>query len=98
MKRFGRKPGFPSRWMYGQAHAKRSAADVAEEILEFLNNGGMHDPKEVANAVGLPEEDVEKVLDFLMQTGFVKKGVRITNPGSNLLKLPIEEGKPKRRL
>lgn len=98
MKKFGRKPGFPSRGMSKQTPAKWSVPDIADEILEFLGDGKTHDPKELANAVGLPEEEVEKVLDFLMQTGLVKKGIRITNPGSNFLKLPIGKWNPKRRL
>jgi DNA-binding IclR family transcriptional regulator len=90
MKKFGRKPGFPSKGMFKQAPAKRSAANVADEILEFLGDSEVHDLKELANAVGLPKEEAEKVLDFLIQTGLVKKGARITNLGSNFLKLPVE--------
>jgi len=89
MMKFGRRPGFPSREMFGPMPAGRAAADVTEDIMELLGDGELHDPREIANAVGLSEEEVEKALDFLVQSGLVKKGVQITKLGSNFLKLPV---------
>jgi len=89
MIKFGRRPGFPSRGMFERIPTRRAAADVAEGILKFLGDGELHDPRQVAKMVGLPERDTEKVLDFLMQGGLVEKGVRITKSGSNFLKLPV---------
>jgi len=39
----------------------------------------------------LPEDKGEKILDFLAQTGFVRKGVQITRLGSNFITLPVEK-------
>ncbi len=89
MMKFGRRPGFPSRGMFEHIPARRAAADVAEGILKFLGDGELHDPRQVAKMVGLPERDTEKALDFLMQGGLVEKGVRITKSGSSFLKLPV---------
>jgi len=74
--------------MFERIPARRAPVDVAEDILKFLGDGELHDLREVAKMVGLPERDTEKVLNFLMQGGFVEKGVRITKSGSNFLKLP----------
>jgi len=57
--------------------------------MELLGDGELHDPREIANAVGLSEEEVEKALYFLVQSGLVKKGVQITKLGSNFLELPV---------
>jgi len=89
MMKFGRRLGFPSRGMFGPMPAGRAAADVAEDILEFLGDGELHEPREISNAVDLSEKDAEKILDFLMQSGLVKKGVRITKSGSIFLELPV---------
>ena len=89
MMKFGRRPGFPSREMFGHMPAGRAAAGVAEDILEFLGDGELHEPREIANAVDLSEKEIEKVLDFLVQSGLVKKGVQITKLGSNFLELPV---------
>jgi len=89
MMKFGRRPGFPSRGMFGPVPAGRAAAGVAEDILEFLGNGELHEPREIANAVDLSEKEVEKALDFLVQSGLVKKGVQITELGSDFLELPV---------
>jgi len=89
MMKFGRRPGFPSRGMFGPVPAGRAAAGVAEDILEFLGNGELHEPREIANAVDLSEKEVEKALDFLVQSGLVKKGVKITKLGSDFLELPV---------
>lgn len=88
---FGRKPGFPGREIYGRMPARRAAADVADEILEFLRPGKLCELGEVAKAVDLPEGEVERILDLLMQINLVKKGVRITSSGRNFLKLPVEK-------
>ncbi|KUO39919.1 MAG: hypothetical protein AVW06_03130 [Hadesarchaea archaeon DG-33-1] len=77
--------------MRRRARARRTAADVADEILEFLETGRLRDVEEVADAVGLPEEKVEKILNFLARTGFIRKGVRITRLGSNFITLPVEK-------
>ena len=69
------KPGWPSRVMRKRALARRTAADVADEILEFLETGRLRDVKEVTDAVDLPEDKVEKILDYLTRTGFIRKGV-----------------------
>ena len=90
----GRKPGWPSRVMRKRALARRTTADVAgvaDEILEFLGTGKLRDVEEVADAVDLPEDKVEKILDFLAQTGFIRKGVQITRLGSNFITLPVEK-------
>jgi predicted transcriptional regulator len=89
MMKFGRKPGFPSRGMFRPVPSGRAAANVAEDILEFLRDGELHEPREIANAVNLSEEDTKKVLDFLIQSGLVTKGVRITELGYDFLELPI---------
>jgi len=89
MMKFGRRPGFPSRGMFEPVPAGRAAADVTEDILEFLGDGELHEPREIANAVDLSEKEIEKVLDFLVQSGLVKKGVQITKLGSNFLELPV---------
>jgi len=78
-------------------HKQTSAiSTVAEKILEFLKTGEPRDVKEVADAVNLRDDKLEKVLNFLTQTGFITKSVQITDLGSNFLKLPVE--KRKRRL
>lgn len=82
---------WPSRVMRRRARARRTAADVADEILEFLEMGRLRDVEEVADAVGLPEEKVEKILNFLARTGVIRKGVRITRLGSNFITLPVEK-------
>ena len=74
-----------------RALARRTAADVADEILEFLENGRLRDVEEVADAVDLSEKNVEKILDFLARTGLIRKGVRITYLGSNFTTLPVEK-------
>ena len=89
MMKFGRRPGFPSRGMFEPVPAGRAAADVTEDILEFLGDGELHEPREIANAVDLSEGDAGKVLDFLARSGLVKKGVQITKLGSNFLELPV---------
>ena len=72
--------------MRKRALARRTAAEVAaDEILEFLGTGRLRDVEEVADAVDLPEDKVEKILDFLARTGFVRKGVQITRLGSNFI-------------
>ena len=76
--------------------ARRTAADVIDEILEFLETGRLRDVEEVADAVDLPKDEVEKVLNFLTRTGFIRKSVQITHLGSNFVGLPVE--KWKRRL
>ena len=90
MREFREKPGWPKRVMRKRALARRKAADVADEILEFLETGRLRDVQEVADAVDLPEEKVEKILDFLARTGFIRKGVQITRQGSNFIGLPVE--------
>ena len=79
--------------IYKQTPAKRTVADVADKILEFLKMGRPRDVKEVADAVGLHDDKLEEVLDFLTQTGLIIKSVRITDLGSNLLMLPVEKRK-----
>jgi len=91
MTKFGRKQCWPSRVMRKRAPARRTAADVADEILEFLKTDRLRDIKEVADAVDLPEDKVEKVLDFLTRTGFIRKSVQITHLGSNFVGLPVEK-------
>ncbi len=94
MMRSGRRPGWPGRVMRKRALARRTAAEVAgfaDEILEFLGTGRLRDVKEVAEAVDLPDDKVEKILDFLAQTDFVRKGVQITRLGSNFIRLPVEK-------
>ena len=56
-----------------RAPGRRTATDVADEILEFLETGRMRDVKEVADAVDLPDDQVEKILNYLAQTGFIRK-------------------------
>lgn len=87
----GRRPGWPGRVMRKRALARCTAAGVADEILEFLGTGRLRDVKEVAEAVDLPEDKVEKILDFLARTGFIRKGVQITRLGSNFITLPVEK-------
>lgn len=87
--RFGRKQGWPGRVMRKRALARHEA----EEILEFLGDGELRNLKEVADAVDLPEGEVEKILDILTRTGFIRKGVQITDLGSNFLKSPVEKRK-----
>ncbi|MBA7596821.1 hypothetical protein ES703_03811 [subsurface metagenome] len=90
----GRRPGWPGRVMRKRALARRTAADVAgvaDEILEFLGTGRLRDVEEVADAVDLPEDKVEKILNFLTRTGFIRKGVQITRLGSNFITLPVEK-------
>ena len=90
----GRKPSWPGRVMRKRALARRTAAEVAgvaDEILEFLGTGRLRDVEEVADAVDLPEDKVEKILDFLARTGFIRKGVQITRLGSNFITLPVEK-------
>jgi len=71
--------------------SRRTAADVADEILEFLETGRLRDVKEIADAVDLPENQVEKILNYLARTGFIRKGVQITHLGSNFIRLPVEK-------
>lgn len=73
MMKSGRRPGWPSRVMGKRVPGRRTAVDVADEILEFLETGRMRDVKEVADAVDLPEDQVEKILNYLAQTGFIRK-------------------------
>lgn len=87
----GRKTDWPGRVMRRRARARRAAADVADKILEFLETGRLRDVEEVADAVDLPEDKVEKILDFLARTGFIRKGVQITRLGSNFITLPVEK-------
>ena len=75
MMKSGRRPGWPSRVMGKRAPGRRTATDVADEILEFLETGRMRDVKEVADAVDLPEDQVEKILNYLTRTGFIRKSV-----------------------
>ena len=89
MVRFGRKQGWPGRVMRKRA----LAGHKAEEILEFLGDGELRNLKEVADAVDLPEGEVEKILDILTRTGFIRKGVQITDLGSNFLKSPVRKRK-----
>ena len=84
------KSDWPSRVMRKRVPGRRAAADVADEILEFLENGRLRDVKEVADALDLPEKEVEKILNILTRTGFIRKGVQITRLGSNFTRLPVE--------
>ncbi len=79
-----------------QALTRRTGADVADKILEFLKTGKPRNVKEIADAVDLHDDKLEKVLDFLKQTGLIIKSVQITDSGANFLTLPVE--KRKRRL
>lgn len=94
--KFGKESGWLSRMTRKQAPTRRTGADVADKILEFLKTGKPRNVKEIADAVDLHDDKLEKVLDFLTQTGFIIKSVQITDLGSNFLKLPVE--KQKRRL
>jgi len=87
---FGEKPAWPRSVMLKRALARRTGADVADEILEFLGTGRLRDVEEIAEAVDLPEKKVEKIIDFLARTGFIRKGVQITPLGSNFIRLPVE--------
>jgi predicted transcriptional regulator len=89
MIKFGRRPGFPSKGTFEQITPGRTPANVAEDILRFLSDDRLHDSSEVAEIVGLPERDAEKILSFLMQGGLVEKGVRITKSGRIFLTLPV---------
>ena len=89
MMKFGRKSGFPGSTTFGRIPARRALAGVAEEIMEFLGDGKLHDLREVAKMIALSERDTEKILDFLMQGSLIKKGVRITKSGCDFLKLPV---------
>lgn len=91
VKKFGRRQGWPARVIGKRAPGRRTASDVADEILELLDNGRMRDVKEVADAVDLPENKVEKILDILTRTGFIRKGVHITDLGSDFIRLPVEK-------
>jgi len=91
MMRSGRRPGWPSRVMGKRVPGRHTAADVADEILEFLETGRLRDVKEVADAVDLPEDQVEKILNYLTRTGFIRKGVQITHLGLNFIRLPVEK-------
>lgn len=90
MMRSGGKPGWPGRVMRRRALGRRTATDVADEILEFLETGRPRDVKKIVDAVDLPEEKVEKILDFLTRTGLVKKSVEITDSGRRFLTLPVK--------
>ena len=85
------RPGWPARVMSKRAPGRRTASDVADEILEFLENSRLRDVEEVADAVDLPEDKVEKILNFLTRTGSIRKGVQITHLGSNFIRLPVEK-------
>ena len=87
----GRKPDWPGRVMRRRASGRRTVTDVADEVLEFLEAGRLRDVKAVVDAVDLPEEKVEKILDFLARTGFIRKGVQITDSGRRILMLPTEK-------
>ena len=93
--KLGRKLGWPSRVMHKRAPARRTVADTADKILEFLKTGRPRDVKEVADAVDLHHDKLEEVLDFLVQIGFIIKSesVQITDIGSNFLMLPVEKRK-----
>lgn len=65
--------------------AKREAAHVADEILEFLRNGEPRGIREVAETVDLSEGEVERVLDLLGRMGFVRKNAKMTNSGLDFL-------------
>jgi len=91
MIKSGRRPDWPSRVMGKRVPSRRTAADVADEILEFLETGRLRDVKEIADAVDLPENQVEKILNYLARTGFIRKGVQITHLGSNFIRLPVEK-------
>jgi predicted transcriptional regulator len=90
MRKFEGKLGLPGREISGHMPAGRTAVDVAEDILEFLGDGKLHELKEIANAAGLSKKDVKKILDFFTQVGLVERGMRITDFGFNFLKLPVE--------
>ncbi len=77
--------------MRKRVRGRRSAADVADEILEFLVNSRLRDVDEIADAVDLPEKKVEKILNILALTGFIRKSVQITHLGSNFTRLPVEK-------
>ena len=93
--KFGKKPGWPSRMMRKRAPARRTAADVADEILEFLKTGKPRNVKEVADVVDLHDDKLKEIMDFLTQTGLIIKSesVQITDLGSNFLMLPVEKRK-----
>lgn len=90
MRIFGRRPGFPSRRAIEEAPPERTPGEAAEEILEFLRTGEVRELEEIAEGVGLPEEKVEEILDFMVEGGLLKKSVRITELGLELLELPAE--------
>lgn len=65
--------------------AKREATDVADQILEFLRTGEVREYREVAEAIDLPEDEIEHILDSLERMGLVRKNARITNSGLDFL-------------
>lgn len=89
MMKFGRRSGFPGSGTFGRIPARRALSGVAEEIMDFLGDGKLHDLREVAKMVALTERDTEKILNFLTQGSLVEKGVRITKCGYDFLKLPV---------
>jgi len=49
--------------------------DVKERILKWLNKGGMPTSKEISKSMGIPEEDIDVILNELIREGLVyKKG------------------------
>lgn len=96
MVKFGKRSGWSSRMARKQALTRRTGADVADKILEFLKTGKPRNVKEVADAVNLHDDKLEAVLDFLTQTGLITRSMQITDAGANFLTLPVE--KRKRRL
>ena len=91
MMKSGRKPDRRRVMRRRASSGRRTVADVADEVLEFLEAGRLRDVKAVADAVDLSEEKVEKILDFLTRTGFIRKGVQITDSGRRILMLPTEK-------
>ena len=63
---------------------KRGATDVAGEILEYLSTSP-RDFREISEAIDLPEEEIERILDSLERMGFVRKNAKITNAGLDFL-------------
>jgi DNA polymerase/3'-5' exonuclease PolX len=57
------------------------AEAVAEKILEFLGTRKSCKLEEIAKAVGLPEDEVERILNFLACANLVGKSFHITRFG-----------------
>jgi len=63
-----------------------------DNVLELLKDSQWHMIEEVKREIPLPKENLDKIIDFLFEHGFIdidNSTLRITSKGLKFLELPV---------